>query len=68
MTGAGQCLDCFHDLRPIAKAWLAVWLAVKNILLIDDVMTIGATLTSYARTLLHAGAASVSALVFARVA
>lgn len=38
----------------------------KSVLLVDDVMTTGATLHAAARTLLHAGAASVSAVVFAR--
>lgn len=38
----------------------------KSVLLVDDVMTTGATLATAARTLLHAGAASVSAVVFAR--
>lgn len=37
-----------------------------NILLIDDVMTTGATLESAAKVLLEAGARSVSGLVFAR--
>lgn len=49
--------------HPTAKACLAG----KDILLLDDVMTTGATLTSCTQTLLHAGAASASALVFARV-
>ena len=38
----------------------------KSVLLVDDVMTTGATLHAAARTLLHAGAAQVSAVVFAR--
>lgn len=39
----------------------------KHVLLVDDVMTTGATLESAARTLKRAGAAEVSALVLARV-
>ena len=39
----------------------------KRLLLIDDVMTSGATVDSCARTLLRAGAANVDVLVFARV-
>ncbi|MGB2250649.1 MAG: ComF family protein [Candidatus Puniceispirillaceae bacterium] len=42
-------------------------LAGKNILLIDDVMTTGATLNSCTQTFLKARAHSVSALVFVRV-
>ena len=51
---------------PIQQA-LPTCLAGKDILLSDDVMITGTALTSCARTLLHAGAASVPALVFARV-
>ena len=38
----------------------------KKVVLVDDVMTSGASLTSAARVLHHAGAAEVSAIVFAR--
>ena len=42
-------------------------IAGKHILLIDDVMTTGTTMTSAARTLRKAGAARVSGLCFLRV-
>jgi len=38
----------------------------KKVLLLDDVMTTGASLHAAARALLHAGAQPVTALVFAR--
>lgn len=41
--------------------------AGRNILLIDDVLTSGATLNACSRALLRAGAAGVDVLVFARV-
>lgn len=38
----------------------------KKLLIVDDVMTTGASLHAAARTLAHAGAAEVAAVVFAR--
>jgi predicted amidophosphoribosyltransferase len=46
--------------------FMAAHLRGKRILLIDDVMTSGATLNAAAQVLQQAGAAHVSALVFAR--
>ncbi len=43
-------------------------IANKHVVLVDDVMTSGATASACARQLRRAGAASVSVLVFARVA
>jgi len=40
----------------------------RRLVLIDDVLTSGATVDGYARALLRAGAANVDVLVFARVA
>lgn len=45
----------------------AARLAGRRVLLVDDVLTTGATLNAAARALLRAGAAGVDVLVFARV-
>jgi predicted amidophosphoribosyltransferase len=42
--------------------------AGRRLILVDDVLTSGATVEGYARALLRAGAANVDVLVFARVA
>jgi ComF family protein len=54
--------------RNVADAFVADrrWVEGRRILLIDDVMTTGATLDACARALRQAGAASVWALTFAR--
>ena len=54
--------------RNVADAFVADrrWAEGKRVLLIDDVMTTGATLDACARALRQAGAASVWALTFAR--
>jgi ComF family protein len=54
--------------RNVADAFVADrrWAEGKRVLVIDDVMTTGATLDACARALRQAGAASVWALTFAR--
>ena len=54
--------------RNVTDAFIADrrWVEGKRVLLIDDVMTTGATLDACARALRQAGAASVWALTFAR--
>ena len=61
-----QLQDVFH-LNP-RKPQLSAQVQGRHILLLDDVMTTGATLNALAATLLNAGALQVSGLVLARTA
>jgi len=54
-----QAQGVFRPVRPDAVRG-------RHVVLVDDVITTGATLEAAAQTLMHAGAARVSAVVFAR--
>ena len=56
--------------RAVADAFVVrrpAWIQGKNVLVMDDVMTTGATLSECARALLRAGARSVAVIALARV-
>ena len=61
MATAVECPHCGKQLRFKAE------MAGRKLVLVDDVLTSGATLDACARALLRAGAQSVDVLVFARV-
>ncbi len=63
-----RSVDAEARKRNVADAFKAdrYWVEGKRVLLIDDVMTTGATLSACARALREGGAASVWALTFAR--
>ncbi|MGH8082565.1 MAG: ComF family protein [Lysobacter sp.] len=62
-------LDAAHRRRNLRDAfvWRSAWTAPAHVVLIDDVMTTGATLHAAARTLRRAGVKRVDAWVCARV-
>lgn len=70
-TAPQSALDRADRLRNVRGAFAAEplrapWLAGRRVLLVDDVMTSGASLHAAALALRQAGAAEVGALVFAR--
>jgi predicted amidophosphoribosyltransferase len=63
-TAAGRTVS---NRRPRGISCPSLNLAGRHLVLVDDVLTSGATVYAYTRTLLRAGAAQVDVLVFARV-
>ncbi len=61
-----QRADIMHGAFAVPEAE-KIKIEGRSVLLVDDVLTSGATLNAAARMLLRAGAARVDALVFARV-
>lgn len=67
-TGVQQGLDWVGRRRNVRAAFAATRsLAGESVVLVDDVLTTGATLNELARAVTEAGAARVDALVLARV-
>lgn len=62
-----EMLDADHRRRNVAEAFEAqAAVAGLRVLLVDDVTTTGTTIAACAASLLHAGAANVAALTFAK--
>ncbi len=51
----------------LQKVWRVMFLSDRNIVLVDDVLTTGATVQACAKALKKAGAARVDVVVFALV-